>query len=112
MQNVETDTQEKKEERRRGWYFEETGEVRKPQKGELFLFDDSLPERALEDFIGEPFPILKLTEYPSNPLTPIMRVWEKYKDRGEQIVVVTPIALVTDLWTAINKSMAIMEGKP
>ncbi len=47
-----------------------------------------------------------MTEYPSNPLEPIREGWEKYKDRD---FISADEGFI--LWQAIQKAMAIAEGK-
>ena len=58
----------------RCWMFEETNKKMIPMRGEWAAIGTP-PEPFLFDFIGwQEWPILKLTEYPSNPLEPIKDV--------------------------------------
>ena len=67
------------------WMFEETGEVRSPKinewyEGSIGIFVCSPWDMDSE---SERYPILKLTEFPSNPVERIMKVYEKFKHLDE-----------------------------
>ena len=91
------------------WMFEETGEFRKPLPGEWYLevggepclcYGDSIPAER----------ILKLTEYPSNPLEPIREVWDKWEPEIKQIANWGEHTLKAEICQAIQKCMAIVGG--
>ena len=76
--------------------------------------------KSEDEFIGEGtfitiggvnhyFPGARITEYPSNPLEPILEVWGKWKDKTEEVF--NPAMLVCEFWEAIEKCMVIVEGK-
>ena len=95
------------------WMFEETGEVRVPRNE--FIVTEWVATRSGPASVCElhnpkrEYPILKLTEYPSNPLEPILEVWGKWKDKTEEVF--NPAMLVCEFWEAIEKCMVIVEGK-
>lgn len=97
------------------WIFEETGEVRIGKEGEYFTFKDAFlnekPYCILQSLKGNTLSevkILKLTEYPSNPLTPIVRFAERWKNFDWRFKQLGPIG--EDIWQAISKTMAILEA--
>lgn len=102
------------------WMFEETGEVRNPQIDEWYAYGmDTKTGGCVASAFNHDTksPILKLTEYPSNPLEPIREVWEK--NNHFDVLLNDPAwshdnlgySIATDLWRAIRKCMEIVEGK-
>ena len=88
----------------RTWMFEETGEFRNPQKDEWYSYgmDTKTGGCVVSALAHEtPFSILKLTEYPENPMNPIRNVWEKYQKNP--LMCNYPEA--AELWQAICKAM-------
>ena len=122
MQNVETDIKEK-EERRRCWYFEETGEVREPLN--TFEITEWVTAGGCPVSVCElhhphkAYPILKLTEFSSNPLEPIKEVALLAKEvitglEGVQVHGDKTPKFMHDLYElsqAISECMKRMEGK-
>ena len=115
MQNVETDIKEK-EERRRCWYFEETGEVREPLN--TFEITEWVTAGGCPVSVCElhhphkAYPILKLTEFSSNPLEPIKEIWEDIGVTIEEMLVVhSPEYPIYRMAKAISECMKRMEGK-
>ena len=96
------------------WMFEATGEVRRPERGEWFWYPRArAPEQkfyTVQNF--SPAPIMKLTEYPSNPLEPIREVGEKWRNtKTENLEAGEFYRRSTEFKEAIQKCMAIVEGK-
>ena len=95
------------------WIFRETGEVRKPKKGEwVFLLPDEALEKAQSDFEVSKFPILSLEVHESDPMEGIRVVYNKYKDNKKSAFVSNFRDYLEfmryELWQAIKEAM---EGK-
>ena len=99
------------------WLFEETEEVRKPKLGE-WLESNYGPHKNTGFPWNAEVPILKLTEFSSNPLEPIKEVAELAETA---LTAIELLSLETRKWDeykdlyklakAISEAMKRMEGK-
>jgi len=98
------------------WMFEETGEVRVPQRGEWInkpLEGNFSPHKNYA--LTKHYPILKFTKYKSNPLEPTREVWERYKGYMDKYSSMQshdrlPALLSYEFWKAIQESVKRKEG--
>ena len=92
------------------WMFEKTKEERIPNQGDWYSVG-GIPCYCVSSEMKLKYPILKLTEYPSNPLEPIREVWEKWnwfiRTRNLEASGSNETA---DAWKAILESVRRMEG--
>lgn len=95
----------------RTWMFEETGEVKISHLEWVNLA--GLP--YYNTFFNGALPILKITEYPSNPLEPIREVWERYSEELKMFIGLAEIGEVSnvigEISQAIQKCMEIAGQK-
>uniref|UniRef100_A0A6H1Z9L1 Uncharacterized protein n=1 Tax=viral metagenome TaxID=1070528 RepID=A0A6H1Z9L1_9ZZZZ len=90
--------------------FEETGKMIKPRSGidAQWILANGNPLKSVWPLSNKQYSELKLTEYPSNPLKPILKFSDRWRAiQGDGV----NIARDHEAWQAIQKCMAIMEGK-
>ncbi len=90
------------------WIFEETPEVRLPKNGEWVVYGN---KPFMNSALNFDLPILKKTEFSSNPLAPILEVWGKHEKIFLSLIADPgPGGIIIDTIIAICKCVEIIEG--
>jgi len=97
----------------RTWVFEETEKKMIPMRNEWGLIGNPAEPFHFDDMGWQETTILKLTEYPENPLGPIQEVWyELHRGRFDHLTATgRKVAEHEMMWQAIQKCRKIAEGK-